>query len=463
MVVPFTLLHSVGPSALSVILTLVSGAAPEVDPVTGALFPVAAATVGGPQVAQRETQRETQPAPQDEALDPRSADRKRVLELADGTLLRNRTRFVDGAWQQRIGRDWLPVTGTVVGFTLESDLLSRARAMASEVGKSDHAARTVLADWMISKGLSREALGELNTVLAADPDHEGAHRLLRDREFALDLLAPGATIEAPSSIAIAGAQGSAAVREALVWTLARMRDRFDVQGFIEAEMTTMQFRRRAFAALAARRLARGPLQRQLTDRAVLDTMGIVREEAALGLRDFDDPLVVAPVVDALGSRFAAVRRNAAEALGNAGYAAAVAPLMAHLAHLRAAGGSASGVRANLFIGFQTAYVGDYDVEIAQGSSIADPVVSTQASGVAFDVRAQAQISRSVTLQLERREVVDALRKLTGERDPADDPGNDPEAWLRWWERHRVQFEAERVVPTLPAAAPTQPTQTPERD
>ena len=239
----------------------------------------------------------------------------------------------------------------------------------------------------------------------------------------------------------AGAQGSPATREALVWTLARLRDRLDVEGFIAAELQSLQFRRRAFAALCARHLARGPLRKALTDRAVLDTMGVVREEAALGLRDLADPLAVAPVVDALGSRFPAVRKNAAEALGNAGYAAAIAPLMAHLAHLRAGGTGQSGVRANLFVGFQTAYVGDYDIEIAQAASIADPVVGTQISGTVFDVRAQAQLTQVVTIVVERRETIGALQKLTGEKEL----GSDPEAWLAWWERNRSRYEAPPVV------------------
>jgi len=428
-----TTLLSIGPAAAPVLLLLGSRPAPPpiVDPLTGALFPRSVAS-------------------QDACVDARAADRKRILELADGTNLRARTRFQDGAWQRREGRDWVPVSGVVTGFVLESDLVSRSRLMAAEIGKSDHSARTVLAGWLLRKGLAAEALAELDTVLAAEPEHAGALALLRDREFPLEALASGLRFDQPETLAIAGAQGSSAVREALVWTLARERAHFDVQGFVAAELAAPQFRRRAFAALAARRLARGTFQKALTDRAVLDTMGLVREEAALGLRDLADANAVGPVVDALGSRFPAVRRNAAESLGNAGYAAAVGPLMANLAHLRAASGAPSGVRAHLFIGFQTAYVGDYDVEIAQGASIANPVVSTQTSGIVLDVRAQAQLSRTITLAVERREVVEALQKLTGQNDL----GEDPSAWLAWWEKNRAQFEAERVLGTQGDVAAT---------
>jgi hypothetical protein len=416
------LASSLGPAVVPVVLAFVPMHLPEVDPSTGALFTLA------------------QDLPSE---DPRTFDRKRVLELADGGFVRDRTRFAAGRWERRVGRDWVPVDGEVVGHVLESDLLSRARAMASEVGKDDHSARVVLADWMVRKGLRLEALGELDRILTAVPDHAGAVTILRERDFPLDVLAPGATIDDPTSLAIAGAQGSAAVREALVWKLARLRAQLDVQAFLTAELTTPQHRRREFAAFAARRLVRKPLQKALTDRSVLDNMGSVRTEAAFALRDLEDVQAVGPVVDALGSRFAAVRRNAAESLGNAGYAAAVAPLMTHLAHLRAAGTGTSGVRANLFVGFQTAYVGDYDVEIAQAASIADPVVGTIASGTVYDVRAQAQISRTVTLVVERRETIGALQKLTGQQEL----GDDPDAWLRWWEQNRERFQAERVQPT----------------
>jgi len=416
------LASSLGPAVVPLVLALAPGPLPDVDPATGALFAVA------------------QELPSE---DPRTFDRKRVLELADGRIVRDRTRFVAGRWERRIDRDWVAVDGEVMGHVLESDLLSRARAMASEVGKEDHSARVVLADWMVRKGLRLESLGELDRVLASVPDHPGAVTVLRERDFPLEVLAPAATLQDPTTVAIAGAQGSPAVREALVWKLARVREQLDVQAFITAELTSPQYRRREFAAFAARRLVRKPLQKALTDRSVLDTMGSVRTEAAYALRDLEDVQAVGPVVDALSSRFAAVRRNAAESLGNAGYPAAVAPLMTHLAHLRAAGTGTSGVRANLFVGFQTAYVGDYDVEIAQGSSIADPVVGTIASGTVYDVRAQAQISRTVTLQVERREVIGALQKLTGQQEL----GDDPDAWLRWWEQHRERFEADRVRPS----------------
>ena len=369
--------------------------------------------------------------------DPRAADRKRILTFADGTLLRDRTRYREGRWERRERREWIPIEGEVVDHALESAVLRSARAMGSEVGRNDHSARAVLADWMVRRGLAEEALGELDRVLANAPDHEGALDVLQKREFPLEMLLENVKGEGLGRLLIAGAQGTPARQEALVWHLARLEGSVDVQKVVESQLQSHQYRRRTFGALAARRLARRPLQKALTDRAVLDTMTQVREQAAFGLRDLEDPQAVGPVVDALDSRFIAVRKNAAEALGNAGYAAAVAPLMAHLSHLQSGGTGKSGVRANLFAGFQTAYVGDYDVEIANGASIADPQVKTQTSGVVFDVRAQAQMTRTITLLAERREVMGALEKLTGKKKV-----KSPEDWLRWWDQHRAGWDTE---------------------
>ena len=390
---------------------------------------------------------------QDDSQDPRAADRKRVLILEDGKSLRARTRFREGHWQRRVGRDWVKVQVSVTSHALQSDLLSRARAMGAELKAGDHGARVVLADWMVRKGLAAEALTELNHVLGAQPSHPAALRVLREREFPLGVLVPETKGLDLRKLLIAGAQGTPAVREALVWRLARLREVLDVQSLLEAQLLSPQYRRRAFAALCARRLARGPLKKQLTDRAVLDTMGVVREQAAFALGDFGEAESVAPLVDALDSRFTAVRKNAAESLGNAGYVAAVAPLMAHLAHLKAGGGGKSGVRANLFVGFETAYVGDYDVEIAQGASIADPKVLAQTSGVVLDVRAQAQITRTVTLVAEKRAVMKSLTQLTGRKGLGSDT-----KWLRWWEENRGRWKPEDKA----TAMSTDKTATPAR-
>ena len=50
----------------------------------------------------------------------------------------------------------------------------------------------------------------------------------------------------------------------------------------------------------------------------------------------------------------------------------------------------NGQRVSLFRGQQQAFVQDYDVEVAQSSSIGDPIISVLQAGLSFDVRAMAR-------------------------------------------------------------------------
>ena len=89
-------------------------------------------------------------------------------------------------------------------------------------------------------------------------------------------------------------------------------------------------------------------------------------------------------------------------------------------------------RANLTFLNQVAYVKDFDVEIAQGASIADPQVGSVTSGVILDGRALAvQIYR---VQTELLHLHTSLKQLTGV-----DPGNTVSAWNRWWAENEQLF------------------------
>ena len=88
---------------------------------------------------------------------------------------------------------------------------------------------------------------------------------------------------------------------------------------------------------------------------------------------------------------------------------------------------------------------DYDVEIAQGASIADPVLAVQQSGVVFDVRAQAQITKVIEMQA----VMSSLRRLTGESIP-----DAPQRWLDWWKEHGSEWRAADGAAAYRAEHPT---------
>ncbi len=364
-----------------------------------------------------------------------AADRRRLLTLDDGRVLRARSRKLDGRWQTRIGRDWVDFDGEVVATRLEKEAVAEGRRRAAGLKRTDREGRVKLAEWMAHEGLGAEAIRELDRVLAEEPEHRGALALIERAYLPLELPTDPRGDKAAEirAILVAGAQGSPATREVAARRLADQAPFVDLRKVVQAELQVPQNRRREFAAQATRRLFPGELVRPLTDRAILDTNGYVRAEASRGLRDAADVAVLAPAINALGSKYASVRGNAAEAMGNMGYAAAVEPLIHHLgAAAQSLGGTSGGARANIFLGFNTAYVQDYDVEIAQAASIADPIIAVQESGVAFDVRTAIQMTKVI----EMRKTVRALQQLT-----RAEVGDSPEAWADWWERNRAEWRS----------------------
>jgi hypothetical protein len=160
----------------------------------------------------------------------------------------------------------------------------------------------------------------------------------------------------------------------------------------------------------------------LVRRAVLDRDSDVRAEAARGLRDAGDEGVAQPVVRALSSSHSILRKHAAEALGIMSYPATVEPLVAALA----AGGTHRPAASHIFSGTQTAYVQDFDVEVAQGEAIARPRVNVVLEGAVLDARVLS--THDSTLSTERRAMRAALGRITGV-----EVGSRRDAWSRWWE------------------------------
>jgi hypothetical protein len=383
----------------------------------------------------------------DEPPDDPALERRRILRLADGAFVRGKTRLADGAWQRYADRAWTAVDGDVVSFRTERDVEAEARRLAAGLGRDAAAERVALADWMLTQGLEREAVTELERVLARSPDHPAALALIGARPIGLELDGPFDRDDPAGELAAlvrTGAGGRAATREIAVRRIAdfdtRRGVRFDVTELVRKELATRQPTRRAFAALVARRLLEGELRRELSRAALVDGMPDVRRDAALALRDAHGLAGLGVPIAALEAHSPALRVRAVEALDVIGNAAAVGPLVAHLASLAAGGGAPTGVRGNLSIGLQTSIVGDYDVEIAQNASIGDPQVRIQDSGVVHDARAQAQITREV----EMRTTIGVLTRLTGvELD-------GPDAWQAWWREHAADWNAAAERPAISA-------------
>jgi hypothetical protein len=71
------------------------------------------------------------------------------------------------------------------------------------------------------------------------------------------------------------------------------------------------------------------------------------------------------------------------------------------------------------VGAQTAYVQDFDVEVANRSSVADPVVNVLPTGVVLDAGV-------ASISIERTIYHKALTRITGHR-----PGSTEQAWTKW--------------------------------
>ena len=148
--------------------------------------------------------------------------------------------------------------------------------------------------------------------------------------------------------------------------------------------------------------------------------------------------MIVPLVRALSSPNAVVRTNAAEALGNVGFQAAVPVLVSHMANLAQGGSNLRPSGGYLSVTNQVAIVQDFDVEIAQAASIADPKIDVAVEGVILEGRAYGmQEHRLVT---EYQTVRTSLEQLTGH-----DAGKRADDWARWYDENRGRYE--RPAPT----------------
>ncbi len=381
--------------------------------------------------------------PQEEATpaeDPRTEPKKRILKTHAGQALRGLTRWIDGHWELKRQGKWIALPErSVASFRDEKEARVELRKLSRDVGPLEHDKRVALATWMLEQGFEQEALDELDRVLHVEPDHAAAVGLLRTAHLARPQ--GGDPVVEPKAYArtlfTAALSASPTKRELCVQALGKLLEHEAgaaiLREQLRAELVSYSVLRRTTAAHALRRLMPGEELYALMQRCALDTSRPVRESASLALRATDEPGIIIPLVKALGSESRAVRTNAAESLGNVGFNAAVPALVAHFAALpQGSGGGIAPSTANIYIGQQFAYVGDYDVEIAQGASIADPIVTVGDSGVVLDARVGGISGYSIAT--ERRVLNTALRQLTGQN-----PGSSPADWQRWYAKNQSRF------------------------
>ncbi|NOT30885.1 MAG: hypothetical protein HOP15_10605 [Planctomycetes bacterium] len=137
-----------------------------------------------------------------------------------------------------------------------------------------------------------------------------------------------------------------------------------------------------------------------------------------------------------------MRANAIEALGAMSYREAVEPLYNHLVALQAGGSGNYAPHVHIYNGRQRSYVQDFDVEVASGAAVADPIINILIEGSVLDVAVIG--STEYVVANERAAVRRALAKLTGAN-----PGETTVAWQRWWKEHGAEWQAGASPPKTP--------------
>ncbi len=355
------------------------------------------------------------------------AQEARVFVLRGGDAFEGRVRKTTSDLlriQTPLGLRDVPRVSVVARRPLEA-LAATYERKRNGVAKTDRDARLTLARWCKTRGYLTGMISELNTLLARDPRDEKALALVES-------LAPHYRLARPNPMPKDKPRWSRREKD-LLFAAAAKAD------LARAALLRMQLAalpsdillgdavRMARKGTAAQRwiavylLGRTESTRRvkpLYRRALGDPSPPVRREAVASLVAHDDGTTLGPFVKALlHSENGAVRLHAAEALETLGDRRAI-PALALALRATEGGGV---VRNNVIFTRQRAYVKDYDVEIAQGAAIADPVIDIVTEGVVLDVGV-------VSIVTQRRAFRRSLRALSRK-----DFGYDARAWARWYE------------------------------
>ncbi len=366
--------------------------------------------------------------------------RERILHFADGRKVRARSRRSAGVWEIERGDAWVALQpGAVERARAVSEVEAEARERERMLRLHEIEPRLEYARWLGSEGLGTECLRQLDLVLDDAPDHADALALLASSDVrialpSLEVAADGLDAAVDRFLARTTRLGRSG-RELAVRELgaAAAEHGYDLGTKLEELLAHPSPKRRAFAALALRRLFPGAALEPLLQRAVLDPDEAARAESARALGDVGQEVVALPVIRALGSTSSTVRTHAAQALGHMGYPAAVPALIAALNAPQAGASGVAAPRSHIYVGNELAYVADYDVEIAQGASIADPIVARVQEAVVLDARVIGM--QLYELRKEYASMGRALEQLTGVR-----AGDQVKDWNRWWEENRARYE-----------------------
>lgn len=354
-----------------------------------------------------------------------ATDEDVVVRTVEGKTLRGRTdrAVLEGPLQLQTSSGALSLPRErVVSVHAVADLRREYRRMRKLAGTDPNRLHQV-GTWATSNALYDEMEECFAQVLEAQPFHSGVLAALR----AFPLASSNATSDPVRAAREIVARGGRLLKRPVQVVLATFElERLGPDIFEPVLEQTLQGRRadqRAFAARATYVLQPDSSSRTAILLSVLDRSDKVRTFANQVLATRHDEQILPTLRQALASKYAPVRRNAMDAMAALRDPRAVPDLVARITY---SGGT--GQRVNISNLRQISYVRDFDAEIAQASSIADPVIDVLQEGSVLDVTLLGTHG-TADITLERTTALGALRDITGERF------RDVKAWETWWAEH----------------------------
>jgi len=373
-----------------------------------------------------------------------------VVTTKDGLVLEGAVATApDGAVTVKTSGGGVRLAATdVVSVVAGEGPRAAADRVRRALSKSDATGHFRLALSLDAQGLPELAREEYVAVLNAEPDHPAARRAL-GYEKAGDRWVSVAEARRRSGLVLYGGKWLLAAEVDL---LARGKKKVVVKNVplvraMKTAATTPSLREAAEARIAqaapaerveaarallvypdpnVRRYACRELEREgdesalrtLIAVAVRDAHPSVRDAAVKAAATFGNDDVAIPLVRALGSEHPALVANAARSLAMLGDVRAVGYLIKRIV----SHGSSPG--AYFALETMTAYIRDFDVEVAQTSFIADPIIGTVQEGAVQDVKVlDVTIERTIVEQI----LIQSFNRLAHANTKSVD---DVKAWAK---------------------------------
>jgi hypothetical protein len=371
-----------------------------------------------------------------------------VVELKDGTRLIGEIAATKDVVTIRTPLGALEVPALDVTRQVKrSELLPKHKALAAAAGDEVRAWVTV-ATWDLQHGLYPESFDAADRASALAPKDPAVATLFDQlaHDALLDDLAPnGAPAAEVRGRLLEKLSAKSPARAAFARAALGRVPADEIEPWLIGQLKSSRPESRAGAARLLGDVGGEKGLAQLIRSSLLDEHSDVRAAARDGAVASHHPDLVSPYLKALATGDERMRERSYPMLEALRDPRAVPALIDVLKPKPApapdpSGGGFNPPHQHIFIGEQRAYVRDFDVEIAQGAVIAKPIIGILQSGSVLDVKVAGVVQITY---VERVEVVDLLRRLTGQR-----LGTDPLAWEAWWASSNQQ-----LPPTSPSGAP----------